>query len=565
VPISNRESADSSSLRARAEAFLRASRAKGDDRRPHEWDDAATLVHELAVHQVELELQNEELRRTQLELERSQARHQHLLQHAPLPFFFVTNAGEVTAFNEAAETTFGSLVHTGASITTFFHRDDTDEFERARLAMERTGLARQCRVRRHPGHGEDQHLQAYLQPTEEAELGRGYLLALVDITAEHTLHVTLAQTDRLTNMGQLAASVAHEVNNPLTYLVGELGFLDDDLVAASGAPGVETARARVARLRDGIERIGTIARSLTSFARFDVDDPDERVDLVEAARHALMLVRNEMRFRCRLEVELEPVPLARGSEAAFAQVFLNLLINALHALPRHSSTDNRVTVRTWTEAGRACAEVADTGKGIPDEIQRKVFEPFFTTRAVGEGTGLGLAIVRRTIEERGGTLSLTSQVGMGTSVRFELPSTSRPRTAPSTGVTAEPGGRFRVLVVDDEPMILTMLQRYLGQHHDVVTAPNGLEALKILERDEAFDMVLCDVAMPGLSGVELHEWMSQRGSRLARRTAFMTGGVSDPDLQRYLEGSGCPMLSKPFDRSAVLRVVGEQAEGRGEG
>lgn len=268
-------------------------------------------------------------------------------------------------------------------------------------------------------------------------------------------------------------------------------------------------------------------------------DPDERVDLVdlaEAARRALETVGDELRLRCRIVEDLAPVPLVRASEEACVQVFLSLLCDARDALPDDDGAVNTVVVRTWTEAGRACAEVADTGRGTPRAEQERVFGPLF-----------------RTVEDLGGSAQLASEVGVGTRVRFDLPAAdARPVDPAPALATAQ---KRRLLVVDDEPMVLSTLARFLSTHFEVVTAADGLAAQHVLQTDPAFDAVLCDVTMPRMSGVTLHRWMRDARPALARRLMFMTGGVFRPEDQRYLDETDRPLVAKPFDLRRLVREL----------
>jgi CheY-like chemotaxis protein len=256
------------------------------------------------------------------------------------------------------------------------------------------------------------------------------------------------------------------------------------------------------------------------------------------------------------------VPPVLGAEGKLAQVFLNLLLNAAHAIDEGHAERNEVRVRTWAEGDAVFAEVADTGRGIRPEHRARIFEPFFTTRAAGAGGGLGLAISQSLVTELGGTLSFTSEVGRGSQfvVRLpRLPDGWRPSLPPpdAAPLAPRPHARGRVLVVDDEEGIRSSIVRMLGDNHEVVTVASGLAARELLEHDRRFDVVYCDLMMPSLSGMELHAWLTGTDPELAERVVFITGGAFTPGAADYLALVGNLRVEKPLDVAAFRRLTGE--------
>ena len=253
---------------------------------------------------------------------------------------------------------------------------------------------------------------------------------VVAASARRIEPVKAAEADRLANLGMLAAGLAHEINNPLTYVLLQLG----QLVRMLGELEVSEDRGRVQQLEavargalEGAERMRGIMTSIRMFSRID-DTAMKPIDVRAPLEAALKLVANELRHRARVVIELSEVELVRGNDGRLGQVFLNLLTNAMHALspPRDSTKPHEVRATTaMDEAGRVVVEIADTGEGIPPHVLPHLFEPFFTTKPVGEGTGLGLSISRSIVAAHGGAIAVQSEVGRGTTFRIVLPAWHR--------------------------------------------------------------------------------------------------------------------------------------------
>ncbi len=411
-----------------------------------------------------------------------------------------------------------------------------------------------------------------------------------DVTERNHLQAQLAQSDRLSTMGTLAAGVAHEINNPLSYVLFNLQSLLEDIPKMAEAMrrchaalcarigpeavnevlgdcqdffAVETFDDISERFRDALEgtiRIKEISRGLGTFSRV------ERVEMVpisvhQAAEHAISMAFNEIKYRARLVKDFAPVPMVLASDGKLAQVFLNLFINAAHAIDAGQIEKNEIRIRTWAEGDHVFAEVSDTGKGIPPEHQAKLFEPFFTTKEVGVGTGLGLPICKTIISDFNGEISVTSEVGKGTRFLIRLPCIpsgwARSGVEVQSPASVAPKLRGRILVVDDEAGIRGAMVRLLARDHEVVTASSGEEGRDLLENDKRFDLIFCDLMMPKMSGMELHEWLSKQDPDLAGQVVFVTGGAFTPGAADYLRKVDNLQVEKPFDASAFRKMTNE--------
>ncbi|HEX4477231.1 MAG TPA: ATP-binding protein [Polyangiaceae bacterium] len=392
-----------------------------------------------------------------------------------------------------------------------------------------------------------------------------------DITERKAIQEKLVQADRLAAVGTLAAGMAHEINNPLAYVILGLQFLERELPKIGGdAVRLHEAAARLREVRGGAERVATIVRDLKTFARAD-EVARGAVDLRGVMEAAVRISDNEVRHRARLTRHYHDAPAVDANAARLEQVFLNLLLNAAHAVSEHdpAASEIRVSVRSLG-GGRVVAEVSDNGPGIAPEVLRHVFDPFFTTKPIGVGTGLGLPICRSIVESFGGSIELDSAPGGGTTARVVLPAFADETgtsvsTIPPRVPSNPPERKMRVLVVDDEPLVGAMLRRMLAQRHAVEVAASAEEALRMLDA-AVFDAIVCDVMMPEMTGMDLYATLRKRDPSLASRMVFMTGGAFLPRVAEFLATLENPTLEKPFDLEmltfALRQVVAAEPDGQ---
>ncbi|MGK3990133.1 response regulator [Sorangium sp. So ce136] len=400
--------------------------------------------------------------------------------------------------------------------------------------------------------------------------GRPARMALLrDVTGRRRaeeLRLRLERSERLAAVGQLAAGVAHEINNPLAYVVANLELLAREIRRLAGA-GVATEQLAHPLLdaRHGAARVMHIVRDLGVFARAEANEAIGPTDVNAVIESALNIVHAQMKHRARVARELAPVSRVGGAEGRLTQVFVNLLINAAQSIREGRVADNLVEVRTREQDQEVIAEVVDSGCGVAEEHLHRLFEPFFTTKRAGEGTGLGLAICRSIVESCGGSIGISSKVGVGTCVRIRLPVWASGELsalpAPERGEGAVRRGR--ILIVDDEPLILRALRGILGTSHEVVCVRSGAQAQRTLRLDADFDVVLCDVVMQEGTGIELHEWMEAELPALADRVLFMTGGGASEVSRRFLSAHGGRVLPKPIEPGELVRRVEGVLAGRG--
>ncbi|HEX3757516.1 MAG TPA: two-component regulator propeller domain-containing protein [Kofleriaceae bacterium] len=413
------------------------------------------------------------------------------------------------------------------------------------------------------------------------DLGDGPVVVVTgrDVTERDRLRSKLLVSDRMVSLGTLAAGIAHEINNPLAYVSANLEVVAESLAAApaasSPAQQAEHAdlQAAIGDAREGAERVRKIVRGLRSFSRSE-EEKRVPIALPDVLGAAIRLTRNEVKHRAVLVLDLGETPAVLADDGRLTQVFINLLVNAAHAIPEGSTDANRITVRTGaTPDGRATAEIEDTGAGMPPEVLARAFDPFFTTKEVGEGTGLGLSICHGIISGLGGQITIDSAPGRGCLVRVVLPPhvapTPAPASAPAAGADAAgPGShRHRVLLVDDDPQVAATMERLLRRDHDISIALCGRDALDLIDRGARFDAIVSDVMMPNMTGIELLEELRRIAPCQAQRLIFLSGGAFTAQARERLDALGVPQLEKPVTakelRACVLRVATETGPSAG--
>jgi CheY-like chemotaxis protein/anti-sigma regulatory factor (Ser/Thr protein kinase) len=284
------------------------------------------------------------------------------------------------------------------------------------------------------------------------------------------------------------------------------------------------------------------------------------VSLPAVVDAAAKIAENEIRHRARLVRTYETNVLVHGNTARLEQVFLNLLVNAAHAVSDRDPATSEIQIRLRDHPpDHVVAEITDNGPGIDPSVLARVFDPFFTTKPVGIGTGLGLPICRSILEGLGGHVELESMRGKGTTARVTLPAfvdtfggaSPEARTAPST---APPPGRARILVVDDEPLVASLLGRLLSGEHDVTVATSAVQGLSLIETT-TYDAIVCDVMMPVMTGMDFYAKLKESSPSLADRIVFITGGAFVPRVAEFLARVPNPKLDKPLNLKELLATL----------
>lgn len=418
------------------------------------------------------------------------------------------------------------------------------------------------------GGAEGRWLNVSGRPLRNAE-GQvtGAVAVFRDVTAEKAAQEQLMVADRMASIGMLAAGVAHEINNPLGAALLNLEIAEEALKRPRTPDeeleiglGLQDARAAVCRVREIVGDLRILSRQSAPPESRSSESVD-LVDVRDALELSLRMAQTEIRHRAQIVRAYEAVPLVAGSAGRLGQVFLNLIVNAAQSIREGNQADNTVRVATKTEDQRVVVEIADTGSGIKSEDLPQLFTPFFTTKPPGVGVGLGLPICQRLITAMGGSITVASEVGKGSTFRVVLPIATTTTPTPSISPKNQAqrvGRRGGILVIDDEPMLAVAIQRALRGEHDVVTTTRAEEALARLRGGARFDVIFADLMLPQVTGIELYRRISKEFPEQAARVVFLTGGAFTPAAREFLSSVENRTLEKPIDRDGLLAVIHER-------
>jgi len=376
----------------------------------------------------------------------------------------------------------------------------------------------------------------------------------------------LEEAERFAALGRLAASVGHEINNPLAYVSMNLDIALAELTRFLGAPGrtdanledLQSLPVMFRECRIGLDRIRDVVKDLQRLSR-RAEVKRESFSMNALVDESLAMAQNHVRHRAMVRKRYGDLPPVVGDRSAIGQVLLNLILNGAQSLPEGRADLNVITLSTRVQDGHVVVEVGDTGAGIPPDILPHIFDPFFTTKPIGEGTGLGLSVSYRIMADHGGRIEVDSQAGQGALFRILLPLAQPIETVPSARLGARPSSTaLRLLVIDDVAAIGRTIAAALSEHR-VTVVSHAREAFTLLAADAAFDVVLCDLLMPELGGRDVLERFKADWPHLVRNVIFMTGGAFTVESREFLERTQQRVLAKPFSiddlRAAVTALI----------
>ncbi|TNE47294.1 MAG: PAS domain S-box protein [Deltaproteobacteria bacterium] len=557
----------------------------------------------LSIHDV---TENKE---TEEQLRNSEGKNRALLEAIPDLMFCIDPKGRVTAFKESLAGWTPTreappnqrkrhVVHAPHELIAFIQTHAKKVFANHQAAL------LECRLEM-----PDQHIDYEIRVVEG---GHGEVLAIVrDITERNRLHYELMQANRMAELGTLAASVGHEINNPLTYIVGHLEEVHEQLSHQNSYSSAHIVHWQelLREALEGSNRIAAIVRDLKTYTRQETDESDH-VNLHHTLDKALQMAANQVLQNAQLHRDYHPIPYVYAVQSRLEQVFLNLIVNAAQAMSQSSGPPSLLLIQTEYDEThhQVMVSVTDNGAGIPSDKLSVIFEPFFTTKPIGSGTGLGLFVCRNIVESFGGRLSVQSLEGHGSTFTVTLPAAgtelhthqplslrrkeSKPHetqalphlgrgqlsaavSSPSNPIPAQlhlndtvlqgtpppPTAMLHdqpstsILIIDDEPRVAQSLRRIL-RGHQITIANAGRHGLEECLKHN-YRLVFCDVLMPDLTGQEVYEAASRQRPEYQNRFVFMTGGAFTEQTREFCQTVERPLLEKPFNRKAIRKMVEE--------
>jgi PAS domain S-box-containing protein len=506
---------------------------------------------------------DEATRQQRHSLEQSQATWNALIEHAPDQIFGLDADGIIRFLNRAVPP-FSNEEILGTHWLDYVPGDQRCRLQEALDRVLKTGAPETYEVMAQGADASMVWYSSHLGPIIQHGRTTGAVLIARDITQRKQTEAQLMVADRLASVGTLAAGVAHEINNPLAALVANVDMARKT-VAGGGPDALAVLADILADIHDAAESVRRIVLDLRHISRADEEETGD-VDVPSVLESSIRMAWVEIRHRARLVREFAGLPRAIASHGRLGQVFLNLLINAAQSIEDGRAEQNRIVVRGRSDATHVYVDIEDTGCGISGEVRARLFSPFFSTKPPGIGTGLGLSISRRILAGFGAEILVKSCVGAGSTFTVVLkraPDQRARRDAPPRSpppATPRQGQRRRgtVLVIDDEPMIGQAIKRALEPEHDAVVVTRGADALELLERGDRYDVVLCDVMMPQVSGMDLYAELMKTKPDIAKRIVFLTGGAFTERARDFIERVPNVRLEKPFEADRLSELVNER-------
>ncbi|MES2216954.1 MAG: response regulator [Pseudomonadota bacterium] len=495
---------------------------------------------------------------TEAKMVAAQKRYRSIMENASCGIFVFDHNGIISDINKKTEVIFGSDRENiiGKNFKDFIETSNKiyAGVQLQKLLVEKTIGPYEEHIQNPNGDIRDIEFTAiYVDEGDEKFM----FSILNDITEAKKLRSQTLLADKLATVGVLAAGIIHEINNPMTWILNNLDYLrmKVKLLKAGEEDPVELLpklEEVISETRQGAERITEIVRELKGFGRID-DEDVTLFNVHDTLNFAINMAQPQYKNHARLEAEFaDDLPQVFLSNNQLQQVFLNLILNASQAMDMDNINSNLIKIKTRVQKNRIRIDIIDTGKGIEPHDLAKIFEPFFTTKPAGIGTGIGLSICYDIIHSLGGEIKVESIVGKGSTFSVYLP--YQLTIAPSTDVI----GSFKhkkILVIDDEPMILSAIKQALEQYHEVTTC-NARSALKLLTKaDNNFEVIVTDIHMPDVNGMDLYQFVDRNNHNLIKHMIFMTANRDSPKTKEFLKSVNNPCLEKPFTPDQLLQVI----------
>ncbi|MGQ0644509.1 MAG: ATP-binding protein [Elusimicrobiota bacterium] len=492
------------------------------------------------------------------DLAQSEARYRTVLENSPEAVLGISREFWITTWNRGAESVFGYSAEEmlGKPLTALFGRSSDKDFKALLAEVIEKGSVRDHAMPGMTKAGRRLDLSlSWGGAHQDFWMNQEWAVVIRDVTEAKKIQRQLISSEKLSAVGQLISGIAHELNNPLTAVVGYADILNEE--SAEGSVKAEELRNDLRIINENAIRCRKIIDNLLLFVRQgEVEKRPVRLD--EVVKASLDLLDYKMRKAGVTlgEVDVpENLPRVKANFQQVQQVFVNLVNNACDAMSSWNGV-RRVSVRAELLDGRVRLEVRDTGPGVPADIQGRLFEPFFTTKSAGRGTGLGLSVCRQILEDHGGQLGLLSREGEGSTFWFDLPPTSE-RQAPDEvqepSVPAVAGKS--ILILDDEPDVRSFLAKVFEREKDKPEEAAGIKDAVLKASQKPFDLVVADIQLGEETGIDFYNDWPRWCKHPRPAFLFLTGDVLNPALMKDMEQRGLSVMHKPLDMDFFLRVA----------
>ncbi len=493
-------------------------------------------------------------------LAESEARYRTVLDNSPEAVIGLSREHWVTTWNRGAEQIFGYKISeiVGKPVTALFQANDGGKFRLLLNEVMEKGAIRDFYLPGMAKGGRFLDLSVSWGGSQhDFWMNKEWTFVIRDITEARRLQQQLIRSEKLSAVGQLISGIAHELNNPLQAVVGYSDLLCEEVNQKAEGGDIRDIQNDLRIITDNALRCQKIIENLLLFVR-QGEIEKRPLDLRKVIKASQDLLQYKLKKVANIEVEVnlpQKLPMVRGNFQQIQQIFVNLINNACDAMSTWAGP-KRLKVTAQEGDGFLRLEFADSGPGIPESVREHLFEPFFTTKAEGRGTGLGLAICRQIMEDHGGQIDFRTEVGYGTTFWFELPLMEEGMGyAKSQPPSLPPVRDKNVLLVDDEPDVLSFLQKVVEAEGDRVDFAVSLQEASVKASKGAFDLVIADIRLDEGTGINLFENWDLWSNKPRPEFLFLTGDVINATLAQEIEKKGLRLLHKPIDLSSFQNAL----------